>query len=382
VSSQQGLFLSVPLLEQEEAAARELAAMRARAILFSTALLLLTLAVAGRLSRRFTEPIVQLIAGTRSIARGESYDPVKPRETELMALARAIDEMAEQIAASRRGLEREKHFVERVVDNITSAVVSLDRGRRVVLHNRVAEELLGTRIGELLDETLGRSGRYEPVRAFLGEAADAPLRRQVKLRPEGERVDVYEWSLTWVPIAGSENPAALFVIDDSTEVMRGQRLETWAEMARIIAHEIKNPLTPIQLSAEHMQHAYKVDPSRFADVLDRCAGNILRNVSELRQIASEFSTYSRIPAADMQEGDLVSVIQALVANYRDAPRGTDVFFASDLDALTVRFDERLIGRAVRNLVENALRETTEGGGEVRVEVDGEADVEPSRGASP
>ncbi|MEM1181308.1 MAG: ATP-binding protein, partial [Acidobacteriota bacterium] len=369
VSSQQGLFLSVPLLEQEEAAARELAAMRSRAILFSSALLLLTLAVAGRLSRRFTEPIVQLIAGTRSIARGESYDPVKPRETELMALARAIDEMAAQVAASRRGLEREKHFVERVVDSITSAVVSLDRDRRVVLHNRVAEELLGTEIGTLLGDTLGQSDHFEPVLAFLEEAGPVPLRRQVKLRPAGERVDVFEWSLTWVPIPGSEDPAALLVVDDATEVMRGQRLETWAEMARIIAHEIKNPLTPIQLSTEHMQHAYKVDPDRFDDVLSRCAGNILRNVAELRQIASEFSTYSRIPAADLQPGDLVASIQLLVANYRDAPRGTEVAFASELDRLEVRFDERLIGRAVRNLVENALRETTDGGGEVRVEVD-------------
>ncbi|MEM6796359.1 MAG: ATP-binding protein, partial [Acidobacteriota bacterium] len=380
VSSQQNLFLSVPLVEQDEDAARELGLMRRRALLVTSSLFLLTLAVAGRLSRRFTEPIVQLIEGTRRIARDETYEPVEPRETELQSLAAAIGEMAERVTASRRGLEREKNFVERVLDNITSAVVSVDAENRVALQNRVARDLLGTAAGDALGEALGRSELLAPVRAFVLEAAGSrePKSEEVKLRPSDERVDVFEWTLAWVPIPGGENPAALLVIEDSTEQLRGQRLEAWAEMARIIAHEIKNPLTPIRLSTEHLQQVYRASPERLDEVLERCCDNILRNVDELREIASEFSIYSRIPSADLKTGDLVEAMAELAAFYRDAPRsGVQVEFrrggeggdgAAALERLDARFDKKLLGRAVRNLMENALRATAHEGGTVVLEV--------------
>jgi two-component system nitrogen regulation sensor histidine kinase NtrY len=127
-------------------------------------------------------------------------------------------------------------------------------------------------------------------------------------------------------------------------------------MARIIAHEIKNPLTPIRLSAEHMRAVYQNDPERFAEVFERCTANILRQVEELRDIASEFSAYSRIPRLDPQPGDLVRVVAEVVEAYGAAPpAGAQLQMTASEPSILARFDAKLLGRAVRNLLENALR---------------------------
>lgn len=368
-SSQQGLFLSVPLLEREEEVARDLAAMRRRALLISAGLFVVLVAVGGRLARRFTRPILELIEGTRRIARGAPLAPLEPREKELEALADAIGVMARQVEESRRKMLQEKQFVERVVAHIDAAVVSLDRAGRVVVHNKVAEDLLGVSAGVVLDELLARRDELEPLAAFLRRARGgaAPAEDALKIRPEGETVEVLEWAATWIPLPGEEDPVELLVVDDATEVLRGQRLEAWAEMARIIAHEIKNPLTPIQLSTEHLRQVWRQGAADLGPVLERCTGNVLRNVEELRQIASEFSVYSRIPGASPERGDLGKVLEELAETYRHTG---DLGVEVELDdaawsgpgsegELEAFFDPKLVPRALRNLVENALRATAQ-----------------------
>jgi nitrogen fixation/metabolism regulation signal transduction histidine kinase len=141
-------------------------------------------------------------------------------------------------------------------------------------------------------------------------------------------------------------------------------------MARMIAHEIKNPLTPIRLSAEHMREVYANDPESFDRVFERCTTNILAQVDELRSIASEFSAYSAIPRIDPQPGDLAAAISDLVGGYRAAPpEGVIVDWVTD-GPVPARFDAKLLGRAVRNLLENALRASA-GGGRVTVKVERE-----------
>jgi two-component system nitrogen regulation sensor histidine kinase NtrY len=180
-----------------------------------------------------------------------------------------------------------------------------------------------------------------------------------------------EWSLIWVPLPGAGEPAALLVVEDATEVLRNQRLQAWAEMARIIAHEIKNPLTPIRLSAEHMREVWKRDPDHFERVFERCTVNILTQVEELRSIASEFSTYSAILQIDPKPGDLTAAITELTEGYRTAPPpGVRVGLETD-GPIPARFDAKLLGRAVRNLLENALRAAAAGGGEVLVRIEKE-----------
>ena len=362
------LFLSMPLLAQQEEAARQLAELRRHGLLATAALFALLVAVGRHLASNFTRPLMELVEGTRRIAVGAPSLDLAPTELELAALVEAIDEMARRIAEGRERLVREKQVVERMVENITSGVVSLDRERRVLLHNRVAAELLGTAVGESLEAAVARSERLAPIAAFLRTAGAEMERSTVRLRGAdgaGER----EWSLVWVPLPGAGEPSALLVVEDATEVLRGQRLLAWAEMARMIAHEIKNPLTPIRLSAEHMREVYRHDPEHFDRVFERCTNNILTQVDELRSIASEFSTYSSIPRIDPQPADLVASMGNLVEGYRAAPpQGVEVDFDAAPATLVTRFDAKLLHRAVRNLIENALRASA-GGGRVVVRID-------------
>ncbi len=362
------LFLSVPLLAQQEEGARQLAQLQRQGLLVTTALFTLLVAVGRRLASNFTRPLMQLIEGTRRIAAGAPSLDLAPTELELASLVEAVDEMARRIAEGRERLVREKQVVERMVENITSGVVSLDRERRVLMHNRVAGELLGTEVGESLEATVAGSERLAPVAGFLRSAGAEMARTTVRLAGvggEGER----EWSLVWVPVPGSGEPSALLVVEDATEVLRGQRLLAWAEMARMIAHEIKNPLTPIRLSTEHMLEVYRHDPDHFDRVFERCTANILVQVDELRSIASEFSAYSSIPRIEPKPADLVASLADLVEGYRAAPpQGVSVEFEAEPDRLVTRFDAKLLQRAVRNLIENALRASA-GGGRVVVRVE-------------
>jgi nitrogen fixation/metabolism regulation signal transduction histidine kinase len=146
-------------------------------------------------------------------------------------------------------------------------------------------------------------------------------------------------------------------------------------MARIIAHEIKNPLTPLRLSTEHLREVYRgrkqAPGDAFDEVFERCTENILRQVEELRQIATEFSAFSSIPRIEARSGDLVAALGELVDAYRGAAAaGVEVALRAEPSELHARFDARLLGRAVRNLLENAVRAST-GGGRVEVRVDAE-----------
>ncbi len=371
-----GLFLSVPLLEQEEEVAREFEALSRRAVLVTSALMLLLFAVGSRLARSFTDPLMDLVEGTRRIAGGAPFLEVTPREHELKALADAIDDMARRIAEGRRKLLLEKQVVERMVENITSGVISLDHERRVLLHNRVAAELLGATAGGQIDRALDGDERLGPVAEFLHTAAMAGGEiASATVQLADEDGEMREWTLTWVPLPGPEDPAALLVVDDDTEVLRGQRLEAWAEMARIIAHEIKNPLTPIRLSADHMRQVYSADRERFDEVFERCTHNILKQVEELSDIASDFSIYSRIPKAQVSDGDLAAALEELVEGYRIGEARGQVAFVCEADGLLARFDPKLVMRAVRNVLENALR-ASEGRG--RVELSLAADAQTAR----
>ncbi len=365
------LFLSIPLLAQQEAGARQLAQLRRQGLLVTASLFTLLVAVGRRLASNFTRPLMQLVEGTRRIAAGAPSLDLAPSELELSLLVEAIDEMARKIADARERLVREKQVSERMVENITSGVISLDREGRVLMHNRVAAELLGSVVGESLEEAVAGRERLRPVADFLREAGGEMARSTVRLAAAAAAGGEREWTLIWVPLPGAGEPSALLVVEDATEVLRSQRLLAWAEMARMIAHEIKNPLTPIRLSTEHMVEVYRHDPEHFDRVFERCTSNILTQVDELRSIASEFSAYSSIPRIDPKPADLVASLADLVEGYRAAPPpGVSVELDLESPEIAARFDAKLLHRAVRNLIENALRATASaGGGRVTVRLE-------------
>ncbi|MDX1501963.1 MAG: ATP-binding protein [Thermoanaerobaculia bacterium] len=358
------LVASMPLLAQQEEVAAEIARVQRRAFLATAALMMLLAAVGARLARGFTKPLMELVRGTQRIAEGAGSLGAHPAELELATLSAAIDSMAERIAVGRLRLLKEKELVERVIDSITSGVISVDGDGRVLLANRVAQRLLGVAVGEPLVSSLGGSERLAPVAGLL--AGDLGVPRQSTVRLADAEGEEREWTLVWAPLSGAGEARALLVVEDVTEVLRGQRLEAWAEMARIIAHEIKNPLTPIRLSAEHMRAVRAASPDQFDAVFERCTENILAQVAELQQISTEFQVYSRIPRCEPRPGDLGELVEEVVSAYAAAPpAGVEIEVAGAPRPVPASFDGRLLRRAVRNLVENALR-AAETGGRVQV----------------
>jgi signal transduction histidine kinase len=354
------LVLSIPLLAQQEEVARELADIR-REVMFATALAALLLAALGSvLAKSFTSPLMEIVKGTQRIAAGARSLGLNPTELELATLVEAIDLMAGRIAEGRESLLREKAVVDRIVDNINSGIVSLDGSNRVMLANRVAIDLLGIEIGERIHETLGREERLQSIADFLVHRPGAAHQRRVQISASPD--ESKEWNLLWVPMPGDGEPTGLLVVEDITEVLEGQRLAAWAEMARMIAHEIKNPLTPIRLSTEHMRQVYSSDRKQFEELFEHCTDNILAQVNELQQIAGEFSTFSRIPAIDPRLEHLDQVISRVVDGYSAAEsRGVRVEFEADEGEIKAVVDARLLSRALRNLIENALRVCPKGG---------------------
>ncbi len=360
------LVLAMPLLAQQEEAIAETELIRRRTLLATLAAFLLLAALGTRLARAFTRPITELVSGTQRIAAGASSLGVRPSGLELAALAEAIDQMARRIAEGRAHLMREKRLVDGIVEAVTSAVVYVDRSGLVVLANRQARELLAVEPGDRLLERLELRPPLAPAARFVGAAGDLLRQETVRLAPA--RGEARDWALVWMPLAGGGEPGFLFIVEDISEVLKAQRLAAWAEMARIIAHEIKNPLTPIRLSTEHLREVWTRDREHFEAAFERCTGNILKQVEELRGIASEFSTYSHIPAIERKPGDLGDLVREVVEMYGAAPPpGVALEIAAAPGELMARFDARLLARALRNLLENAVRASA-GKGSVSVAV--------------
>ena len=321
----------MPLLAQQEEGARQLAQLRRQGLLVTAALFTLLVAVGRRLARNFTRPLMQLVEGTRRIAAGATSLDLAPTELELALLVEAVDEMARQIADARERLVREKqvgradggeHHLRRRLPRPRAAGADAQPGRR-----RAAR---APAWGRAWRRRSPAGSGCAPVADFLRDRRlrDGPRRPCGWRRRTGEGSASGRSSGCRVPGAGE--PSALLVVEDATEVLRSQRLLAWAEMARMIAHEIKNPLTPIRLSTEHMMEVYKHDPDHFDRVFERCTTNILTQVDELRSIASEFSAYSSIPRIDPKPADLVASMADLVEGYRAAPPpGVSVEFEAE-----------------------------------------------------
>ena len=352
------LFLSMPLLAQQEELGAELERLRRRALLVASGLFAGLSIVGIRLARNFTQPLDELVESTRRIAAGEPARTPQPRELELAALVEAIDRMAGRIAEGRERLVREKLVVERIVENVTSGVVSIDEAGRVQLANRAARTLLGVAPGEVLVPAIAAQPALAPLAAHLKEAGRELEQWTVRLA--GKAGEDREWAVVWAPVPGEGEMVTLLIVEDATEVLRGQRLAAWAEMARIIAHEIKNPLTPIRLSTEFLREVWQRDRERFPEAFARCTANILRQVDELRDIAGDFATYSRLPRLERRPGDLVALVGELVEGYAGSVASVAEVRLEAPPTLACRFDSRLLGRAVRNLIENSLRVSAAG----------------------
>jgi len=389
----EALIQSFQSFRQLEVQKDDLKASHLLIFLMVTLLILLASSWAGLyLARRVTVPIQALAEGTRRIGLGDLDHRVEvDADDELGVLVRSFNQMTEDLQSNKELLEHsnrelsatalrlgeERALLAAVLENVAAGVVSTDASGRIFTCNGAALAILRQReeevLGRRVEEAWPDSERGKLATLLDHDPPAGQGSREIHLILGGEW-KTFEAKITPMRTPDDALLGRVLVIEDLTELIKAQQLAAWNEAARRIAHEIKNPLTPIRLSTEHMREVYRRDPDHFTAVFERCTDNILTQVDELRSIAAEFSAYSAIPRIDLQPGNLTAAIAGLVEGYRAAPpEGVavelDIVGAGNGGApIETRFDAKLLSRAVRNLLENALRASA-GGGKVVVQVE-------------
>jgi two-component system nitrogen regulation sensor histidine kinase NtrY len=312
-------------------------------------------------ANRLVQPIGRLINAARQVSDGnlDVTVAIARNEGDLAALGRTFNNMTgrlrsqhDELVAANAQLDSRRRFTEAVLSGVTSGVVGLDQSGRVELANRAASELLGLDHSQLVGQEL--ASVVPEFAASLHEAFQRHPRRvdadinvvragaeqNLHLRVTSER-------------SHGEDRGYVVTFDDVTQLVTAQRSSAWADIARRIAHEIKNPLTPIQLSAERLKRKYGQAIRKDRDVFEQCTDTIIRQVGDIGKMVDEFSSFARMPKATMEPCDLYEIVrQAVVLQRVGRPELEFVCTVPDRPLVTM-CDRRLIGQALTNLVKNA-----------------------------
>ena len=359
---------------QQRALARE----GLRRMYIGTLTLSLALSVFGAvllavvLGNQLARPLLMLAEGMRQVAEGDlGAKPVFASRDEIGGLTRSFADMTEQLGSARaqaeaslRQLDSARTRLQTILDNLTSGVIVFDRERRIDTVNpgatRILRAPLSADVGRTLGEVPGLAEFAEGVwqRFELHQTSPEAGERDHWQESFELRLSPLDELGTTLLVRGAPLPsrARLMVFDDITEVVSAQRSVAWSEVARRLAHEIKNPLTPIQLSAERLQHKLEAKLQEPTDqaMLVRSVATIVAQVQAMKQLVNEFRDYARLPAAQLQPVDLNALIGEVLALYGDAQDKGLLVAQVDSGAPLVQGDPTQLRQVIHNLVQNAL----------------------------
>jgi len=322
------------------------------------------------LSRRLVAPIQDLVAGTRAVAEGD-FDTRLPTPTrdEIGFLISSFNDMTQRLASARREaslsqalVEAERANLEVILARLSTGVLALESDMRIRTANQASGAILNVDLEDYVGESLVDVAKGRPLLQQFVDVAQVHLgvgetewREQIVLRGEvGRRV--LTCACTTLP--GDEDHAAGYVIvfDDITALLQAQRDAAWGEVARRLAHEIKNPLTPIQLSAERLRRKYLGAMSDDeAQILDRATHTIVQQVEAMKEMVNAFSDYARAPDMEIGKFSMDKLVHEVVDLYRAQERDVEIVLTSDATMPMIEAD---VGR-VRQILHNLIRNATE-----------------------
>jgi two-component system nitrogen regulation sensor histidine kinase NtrY len=305
-------------------------------------------------------PIGRLVQAAGRVSSGDLTARVDAESDpdEIAVLSRAFNRMTHDLQAQQEALRRAqeeaesgRQFIETVLAEVSAGVVGLDRDGRVTAANRQAEVLLALPGGEVRGARLAEvAPEFEPVLEALSAGGAPEAEIDLVRGRETRRLSIR---------ASRSEDGVVLTFDDITRLVTAQRNAAWRDVARRIAHEIKNPLTPIQLSAERLRKKYRKDiPEADVEIFDRCTDTIVRQVGDIGRMVDEFSAFARMPAPKFAEQDVAELLRAGVFAQGVASADIEVVLEDPVPEVTLLADGRMLSQALTNVLKNAAEAVT------------------------
>jgi two-component system, NtrC family, nitrogen regulation sensor histidine kinase NtrY len=306
-------------------------------------------------------PIRRLIGAAQIVATGNLFVQVPTRRSEgdLAQLGQTFNKMTQELRTQRDDIVRardlidsRRRFTEAVLAGASAGVIGVDAESCISILNRSAERLIGRTEVEALSKPLAdvvpelselfTTARASPQRLVQGQVTinRAGRERNLSVRVTSEQ-------------SGLQERGYVVTLDDITELVTAQRTSAWADVARRIAHEIKNPLTPIQLSAERLRRKYAAMIKDDGGIFQQCTDTIVRQVDDIKRMVDEFSRFARMPKPVMAQEDVADAVRQVVFLQRVGNADIDIDVEIAEDPMLARFDRRLISQALTNIIKNA-----------------------------
>ncbi len=312
-------------------------------------------------SDRLVAPIVRLLQAARNVAQGDFNTKVNVIDGpgDLMKLSETFNMMTDQVRMHRdqlvetnEQLDDRRRFTEAMLAGVSAGVIGIDADNRISLVNRSALALLGQSEGKLLRKSLDDVvPEMAQIFAIAQSRPSGAAEGQVDIQIAGQDLSF----IVRITTESSDQIDHGYVLtfDDITQLVSAQRNSAWSDIARRIAHEIKNPLTPIQLSAERLKRKYLKEIKTDREVFEQCTDTIIRQVGDLGRIVDEFSSFARMPKAIPEPNNLAAVVREATVLQRVSASDIDIVTTEQNDKLVFPFDRRLLTQAITNLVKNA-----------------------------
>ena len=337
------------------------------------------------LAKGITGPIQELAEGARRIADGDLDVHVEQdSDDEIGTLVNSFNRMTLDLQASKAALEksnlelklsseeveRRRRYMEIVLRNVAAGVVSVDAEGHIRTINKSAESIFGVKSEDVLHSHYSEilqtnhmdiAGKFIDMHQLTKQRT---IQRQVRLLV-GNRLMTLLVTVSILHDEEGQYLGIVVVFDDLTELEKAQRMAAWREVARRIAHEIKNPLTPIQLSAQRLRRKYLQSFAEDGKVFDECTRTIINQVDELKLLVNEFSNFARMPAANRSPNDLREIVQETLSLFRESHPSTNFVFDQHSPLPLLDLDREQMKRVMINLLDNAVA-AVDGNGEIRI----------------
>ncbi len=326
------------------------------------------------LAKGITVPIQDLAEATEEIAKGNLGHQIDVvADGEIGVLVDAFNQMTKDLKASNESLgqanidlEQRRKYMETVLRNVSAGVISIDRDGVITTINSVAEKMLDIKTQKVLNR------KYEDVlktehKVLVNDFLEEMRKTESGFKEKQIQLMLRDRVLTVLVAAATlkddeDNYMGMVVVfEDLTQVKKAERVAAWREIARRIAHEIKNPLTPVQLSAQRLQKKYGDKLGDDGTVFRECTGTIINQVEVLKSLVNEFSRFARMPVTKLSPGNLDEVIADSITLFQDAHKGISFDFQNGSNIPILNFDSEKIKRVMVNLLDNAVSAVNENG---------------------